>query len=196
MATIAPDFPITRLSAQAYFESYPESNLLIELLDGEVIQMASPNDDHQYVRTYLTGLLFAEIALKKRGELRHAPTDVQLDEQNVVQPDLFFVAADNPHCQRIGNKRWVGPPDLCIEILSATTAKHDKGRKFDLYAQAGVKEYWIVSVEHRSIEVYVRQGHDLARYDVYGLEDQMQSPLLAELIFAVVEIFPPQEDKE
>ena len=77
-----------------------------------------------------------------------APFDVRLpqgeekDEEidNVVQPDLVVIC-DRSKIDKRGCK---GAPDLIIEILSYSTAKKDLNEKFNLYQQAGVKEYWIV----------------------------------------------------
>ena len=48
-----------------------------------------------------------------------------------------------------------GAPDLLVEILSPSTARNDRMRKKDVYAASGVLEYWIVSPEEQSIEVYL-----------------------------------------
>ncbi len=78
-------------------------------------------------------------------------TAVYLDEQNRFIPD-FMVVCDRSKIQ----SKWVyGAPDLLVEILSPSTARNDRMRKKDVYAASGVLEYWIVSPEEQSIEVYL-----------------------------------------
>jgi hypothetical protein len=57
----------------------------------------------------------------------------------------------------IGEKYLEGPPDLCIEVISKSSRKIDRGRKFVLYAEHGVKEYWIVDPLRFTIEFYENQ---------------------------------------
>lgn len=54
-----------------------------------------------------------------------------------------------------------GVPDLIVEVISPSTAKKDKGYKKDLYETCGVKEYWLVDTDNRSIEVYLLKKIDL-----------------------------------
>ena len=51
-------------------------------------------------------------------------------------------------------KYLYGTPDLVMEILSSSNPSHDRKRKFELYSEAGVHEYWIVDLDARSIEVF------------------------------------------
>src|SRR5262245_11960080 len=48
-----------------------------------------------------------------------------------------------------------GAPDLAVEVLSPSTAPVDRGKKSQIYAQAGVREYWIVDPDGRTIELFV-----------------------------------------
>ena len=81
--------------------------------------------------------------------------DVKLDDQNVVQPDVFVV------CDRdkIDSKRINGAPDLVIEIMSSNRYI-DLFRKLDLYSRLGVREYWIVDPRDRKIIVYFFEQTD------------------------------------
>lgn len=81
-----------------------------------------------------------------------SPIDVFLDEHNVVQPDLIFIAkARNAIIQE---KRIEGAPDWVAEILSEGNAYHDLKTKKKLYEKHGVREYWIVDPMERSVEIY------------------------------------------
>ena len=93
----------------------------------------------------------------------NAPGDVQVDQKNRVQPDIFVVprtAAGKP-------KTWLGAPtpSLVVEILSDSTARRDLGPKRDLYERAGIAEYWIVDYEERSVLVVRRGEADVIAHD-------------------------------
>ncbi len=64
-------------------------------------------------------------------------------------PDLMVV------CDRkqLKGGAYYGVPKFIAEILSPSTAKRDKTQKKDIYEQAGVEEYWIVSPQG-SVEIY------------------------------------------
>jgi len=115
-----------------------------------------------------------------------APFDVRLpqgeekdeDIENVVQPDLVVVC-DRDKIDKRGCK---GAPDMIIEILSYSTAKKDLNEKFNLYEQAGVKEYWVVFQGEEVVEVY--QLNDSQRYEksgTYHSSDQIKVGILPEL---------------
>ena len=71
----------------------------------------------------------------------------------MVKPNLFVI------CGEYGrDKRIIGVPTLIIEILSPFTATHDLIRKLNLYQKVGVKEYWVVDPEEKTINVYLHDG--------------------------------------
>jgi Uma2 family endonuclease len=81
-----------------------------------------------------------------------SPIDVVLDDQNIVQPDVIYLAEDRlPAIE----DQIQGPPSLVVEVLSPSTANRDRQEKLDLYARFGVPEYWIVDPEMRSIDFLV-----------------------------------------
>ena len=74
-----------------------------------------------------------------------------LDEKNVVQPDLVFVSTANAGL--LEPRGIIGPPDLLVEIISASSLRRDRYDKRELYARFAVKEYWLADVANRSLEV-------------------------------------------
>ncbi len=79
----------------------------------------------------------------------HGPGDLQLDGATLVQPDLFVLPL-------IGGRRPVSPSDigralLVVEVLSPSTARHDRVMKRARYQRYGV-EYWIVDLDARLVE--------------------------------------------
>ena len=86
-------------------------------------------------------------------------TDVYLNKDNLYIPDAMIV------CNRsiLHDDAVYGSPDLVVEVLSPSTAKNDRGPKMRHYAEAGVKEYWIVTPIGKTVEVYY--NHD-GRFDI------------------------------
>ncbi len=120
------------------------------------------------------------------GRLFISPVDVVLDPENVVQPDLVFVAAKN---LGIIEKRAIfGTPDLLVELLSPSSVRRDRYTKMNLYARFGVKEYWIGDPANRSLEILtLKEG----RYELRCSADEkgkLSSLVLTGLKFDLAEI--------
>jgi Uma2 family endonuclease len=140
-----------RMSA-AEFAQLPESTTPTELIHGEVIVSPSPSTTHQRIVLRLTQLM---ARISHRGEVLIAPLDVYLDENNVVQPDVFWVGPESI-CSLQEDGYWHGAPDLIIEVISPGSSRMDKVTKFNLYEQHGVREYWLADPETQSLEVWIR----------------------------------------
>ncbi len=166
----------------AEFLDLPETNKIVELINGEIIVAPSPVDRHQMISGSLYSVLKPQF---NKGTWRYAPADVYLDEVNVVQPDLFWISPENTTCQLVDGKYWHGAPDLAIEILSPGTTRQDRDTKYRLYERHGVREYWIVEAEELYIEVYRLDQGKFERQGVYGLGEQFVSAALNGLALQV-----------
>jgi Uma2 family endonuclease len=125
-----------------------------ELIYGRLYVSPSPNPRHQVVVMALWSV-FHHIARETGGIAFAAPLDVHLAEHSVVQPDVIYVRAAN---RGIVGERIEGAPDLFVEVLSPGTSRRDRGEKLALYAEAGIKEYWIVDPAERQIEFLVNEA--------------------------------------
>lgn len=122
-----------------------------ELVEGELFLVPSPDLYHQSISMALATALHLHVRNHELGKIFCAPCDVVFSEINVVQPDLLFVSKQRPDILANANVR--GSPDLVVEILSPSTGKRDLGIKRTLYAKYGVREYWIVDPESKTVEV-------------------------------------------
>jgi len=173
-----------RVSAAEFDKFTANDERRFELIDGEIIEMPPPKIVHQRLSRRLTRLVDD---LKPDGEVFYAPIEVYLDEFNIPQPDVVWIAA-NSTC-KIEELRLVGAPDLVIEILSPSTAKRDKTDKFSLYEKYGTREYWIVDPEYAQIEVWKRGTDRFERQGVYGIGDAFESEALGKKQVDVTPIF-------
>ncbi len=158
-----------------------------ELIDGELTVMtASPFTPHQRASLQLTLHLAPFLDSGPKGLLLTAPMDVHLPSGDIVEPDLLWVSE-----QRRGMvKRYIeGAPDLLVEILSPSSLDRDRHVKKALYARNGVKEYWIVDPEEKSVEVFTLAGerYEPAGYHLEG--GTVASPLLPGLAIPVAAVF-------
>ncbi len=166
----------------------PEDNKLREIIDGDLYVTPSPFVSHQRILQNLYDALWQFLRANPSGELLHAPLDVILSDHDVLQPDLLFVGTERTNIL----KDWVrGAPDLAVEILSSTTASRDRGLKMRTYARYGVREYWLVDPEQKTVEVYrlVEAGYELAR--TFQSTDTLTSELFPGLGLPVTPIFEP-----
>ncbi|HEO66067.1 MAG TPA: Uma2 family endonuclease, partial [Spirochaetes bacterium] len=113
---------------------------------------AAPILFHQDILMKLTLIISKFLESHPIGKIYFAPTDVELNDQNIYQPDLLFVSRERSAILK--GKRVVGAPDLVIEVLSVGTKDLDLGVKYKVYEQSGILEYWIVDPQKKSFKFY------------------------------------------
>jgi Uma2 family endonuclease len=133
-----------------------------ELLDGKTVAMSPrPAVNHDVISGNIYHIIRKFLNGKKCTAF--GEVDVYLTEKDRVIPDVMIV------CNRdiVKTNGIYGAPDLIVEVLSPGTASKDRGYKRKLYERCGVREYWIVSPEALSIEVYLLQDSKLELADTY-----------------------------
>jgi len=175
--------PATRaLVSEAEFLSLPESNQLVELVDGEVIVSPSPSFWHQEVQVRLVVQLRQWAARQAIPVVvGQSPRDVKLAPNRIVQPDAFVLLEHSIARDHAGPIDRV--PDLCVEVLSGDRTSDRLTKRF-LYGAAGVREYWVVEPAGL-IERW--NGPSLARSE--EVRGRLSTPLLPGLDLDLDEIF-------
>lgn len=120
-----------------------------ELVDGELLVTPAPRLFHQAAVSSLIVLLHGYLAAEPVGRVLASPSDVELEPEFLSQPDLFVVPRDE--WRRVRSERIVRSLTLAVEVLSPSSAGHDRVKKRPLY-QRHVPEYWIVDLDARLIE--------------------------------------------
>lgn len=145
--------PRTAATKQWTYSEYAEldDGKRHEVIGGEIAMAPAPDAYHQDASRTLLYALLQFVTAGNCGKVYYAPFDVVLDDTNVVQPDLVFIARENLGILK--RPGVFGAPDLVVEILSPSSVETDRYRKQELYERSGVKEYWIVDPENRTIEV-------------------------------------------
>jgi Uma2 family endonuclease len=163
---------------------FPDDGLRRELIHGEVHVSASPNTRHQTIVGRLHLRIGVHIEQHGGGELYVAPLDVHFAPDEVVEPDLIFVAdADS---DIITDVHIRGVPTLLIEVLS--DARRDRVLKPELYATFGVSEYWIVDPEADRVEVYRLRDGAYDKPEVLEPGETLTTPLIPGLRIDLTEI--------
>ena len=80
-------------------------------------------------------------------------------------------------------------PDLVIEVLSPATEERDRGIKLQLYRQYGVREYWLIDPEERTMEVLTLSPQGYQVLGQHSGDEVVSSQVLAGLQFPAEEIF-------
>jgi len=159
-----------------------------EIINGVSYAMSSPTVRHQELSMRLS-VVMGPFFKGKPCRLFAAPLDVVLSEDTVVQPDLLVVCDPT----KITGACIRGTPDLVIEILSPSSASYDRLLKFKRYADAGVKEYWLVSPELALIEIFTLDGESFRLDDGFMQQERLRSALFPDLAFAMADVFEPPE---
>ncbi len=178
-----------KLIGADYMKLTPPSHrgVRYQLIEGELIKMAGPNDPHQ---VFIGELYFAarlQIGSPGTFEIRLPSFDVYIDEHNTFQPDLLFVSAERQH---ILSERGVnGAPDVVVEVLSESTRQRDLNVKLPVYARNGVREMWVADLRNGTVSKYVGDGETLTLAQVYGPDDILTSDALPGVAIDLATIF-------
>ena len=140
-----------------------EDNEDYEVINGQVYMMSRPNTNHMKIELNIATIF--DNYLRGKSCVPFNETDVFFDDDNNFVPDVMIVC--DPDI--IEDDGIHGTPDLIVEILSKSTARKDRAEKFFAYEKYGVKEYWIVTPEAKSVEVYLRKDEKLVLDNVYSI---------------------------
>lgn len=186
---LAPDtgWTYTRMLAEL-----PEGSLF-ELYGGQLIPISpAPTPFHQDIVGNLYFIFRSYLQQRNIGKAFVSPLDVVLSEKVVIDPDVFVILSE---VQYTLNGRIGQAPDLVVEVLSPRSIRRDQIEKRQIYADFGVKEYWLVDPANRYVEVNTlingRYDAHATASDIEGeeLSSEVSSALLPELVVTCREIF-------
>ncbi|MBV9231109.1 MAG: Uma2 family endonuclease [Chloroflexi bacterium] len=172
----------------SHYAALSDDGQRYEILDGVLYLMPpSPSPWHQKATTRLSAFLVTHIEFAGLGEVFSGPLDVELAPDVVVQPDILVVLKDN--CSKIISSHIVGAPDLVVEVASPSTAKYDRRKKYNAYAHAGVREYWIIDPIKCTIEVLILEAGTYHSAGVFRGDDLLPSLVVPRFPVRVKQIF-------
>ncbi len=120
----------------------------VELINGEIIKMSPFKSKHTSVVKKITALLYRLVADQM---IISVQDPIRLNQHSEPEPDIALLKLSKDFYA----KRHPGPKDVYLIIeVSDSTLEKDRTVKLELYAKAGIKEYWIVNLIENQIEVY------------------------------------------
>ena len=132
---------------------FPQDGRRHEIVEGEHIVNPAPNTYHQTISRRIQFQLYTQLELPGLGVVFDAPTDLQLSEVDIVQPDLIVVLQ---HKRTIITPTKIkGTPDLVVEILSPDSEIADRVLKKELYRKSALPEFWIVDPDDHVVDQFV-----------------------------------------
>ena len=134
------------------------------------------------------GDLFVTYGQSHGGIVLISPIDVVFSEFDVVQPDVVFFSRARAHLVK-PDAPIRDTPDVAVEVLSPSTAATDRGKKMQTLARYGVPEYWLVDPRAKTVEIYGLADEAYVLGQVASIGDVAHSRTLADLSFAVDELF-------
>lgn len=169
----------TKVYTEEDYYNLPE-DVRAELIEGQLIyNQAAPSTAHQIILGELHTAINNYIK-SKGGSCRvfPAPFAVKLrkSKEIIVEPDISVI------CDRskLTEKGCTGAPDWIIEIVSPSNPGHDYIHKLNLYADAGVREYWIVDPRTEKVIVYYLEQSDF-QMDIYTFRDKIKARIYDDL---------------
>lgn len=166
---------------------------MVELIRGKLFRMSpAPKSFHQEILGNLHGVFYPYFK-KFPCKLYLAPFDVVLPiadhdknkSSTVVQPDLCIIC----DITKIDEAGCFGAPDFIIEIISESTSRKDTNEKFDVYEEAGVREYWIVFPKEEIINCYLLEDGKYRLKRTYAKGDIASLNLFPGLTFLIDDVF-------
>lgn len=129
----------------------PEDGQRYELVHGQLLVSPAPRLLHQLVVRNLSFELIAYSRREKLGGVFTSPAAISWSPDTLVQPDIFAVSA-----HQLDRREWseIRSLDLVVEVLSPSTATHDRFQKRRLYQREGVGLLWLVDADRALVEIW------------------------------------------
>jgi len=155
----------------------------LELIKGRIFQMTpAPASVHQRISWIISGEIYHYLK-NKPCQAFTAPFDVRLPRKGeqedqkiftVVQPDICLIC----DLSKIDARGCTGAPDIIIEILSPGNNQKELRNKYEVYEEAGVKEYWIVSHQNKTFLKYTLTANQYQPSKMMTIDDMITTPIL------------------
>jgi Uma2 family endonuclease len=174
-----PDQPPRRRWTRAECELMASMGLLngerLELIDGELIRKMAKNDPHIFTVRTLHKWLQSAFGFDR--VLKEDPINVADDdnEHNEPEPDLVLLKAPPTR-----SRMKPSPENILLVIEAAdSTRSFDLTKKADLYARAGIPDYWVFDTNKREVIVHREPAHGKYSSAAVYRQDESIAPLAA-----------------
>jgi Uma2 family endonuclease len=157
----------------------------LELIKGKIFKMSpGPASNHQKISITVSAEIYIFLKnTRKTCSVFAAPFDVRLPRKNekddkkifnVLQPDICVIC----DLEKVDARGCIGAPDIVVEILSPGNNKKELRNKYDVYEEAGVKEYWIISPQDFTFQQYTLFDSKFKPSRLFTVGDIITTPIL------------------
>jgi Uma2 family endonuclease len=162
-----------RYTPEEYLALERQAEFKSEYLDGSIFAMAGARREHNLIAWNLSGEI--------RAQLKNRPCEGYTSDMRVLvsqtglytYPDVTVVCGQAAFLDE--NQDTLLNPTVIVEVLSPTTEKYDRGKKFGHYRRlASLREYVLVAQDEVLVERYVRQGDDWLLTDLRSMDDTLR----------------------
>ena len=158
----------------------------VELILGQIFNMAAKGTRHTVANTELMGELL--LLLAKKAKIR-CQEPIALPNNTEPEPDIVIA--------KLRSDNYVNshpsPSDIILVIEVANSSlDFDRNTKANLYAAAGIQEYWIVNLIDNRLEIYRQPNSTIyTEIRIISSTDSVALPQFPELKIDLTTIFPP-----
>lgn len=159
-------------------------HLRVELIEGDIINMAPIGSRHSGTVAYLIRIISAQL---NTNALLNAQNPLVLGGYSEPQPDLVVLKARDDFYR----KTHPTAEDVLLLIeISDTSLAYDHTVKIPLYAKNDIKELWLVNLEEKRLEIYRTPNTKKGLYqEIKILTDGSVSPLFTKFDLNIAELF-------
>ena len=170
----------------------PVDGMRYEVIDGELYVTHAPSWRHQHVASQLNTAIQNWSNQTQRGTTLQVPGLVFSAESGVI-PDVVWSSWKQVWAAEDRAGHFTLAPELVVEIVSpgSENERRDRQTKLALYSREGVKEYWIVDLQRRTIDIFRQTGNVLELAATLTGEEILESPLLPGFRLEIAAIWPP-----
>ena len=165
-----------------------------EFIAGDVIMHSPAKAKHLRVTDNLVSLLRHFVIAKDLGEVFTEKALICLT-RNDYEPDVCFFGSEKAAAID-GETMQFPAPDFVVEVLSESTTFRDRGVKGDDYGLHGIKEYWIIDCDERTIEQYLIRSGETKYYLARKLTDgEIESVVVSGFRIPVIALFDAKQNQ-
>ena len=148
------------------------SDVKHEYRDGYVYAMAGGSQAHSGVAVNAIATLYAELG-DRPCLVFNSDLATRVSASRYSYADIVVACGEGEVAKRAESE--IGAPRVVIEVLSESTERNDRGRKWDDYRQCtSLQEYVLVGTEYQRVEVYRRTAQGWGLFQIYGPGDEVE----------------------
>ncbi|HAS51429.1 MAG TPA: hypothetical protein DCS21_06690 [Gammaproteobacteria bacterium] len=156
----------------------------VELIHGEIVEMAPIGSDHaghnNYLLTFLTHCLYGKAIVAGQNPVILSSYEEPQSDIALLRWREDYYRSAHPHAEDVL---------LLIEVSDATL-RYDRDVKVPLYANNGIPEVWLVDLQNRQLEVYREPANGEYRHHSCWRTGKIAPLLCPDAVMDLAELFP------